>query len=346
MDEEIIANDKKNIERKYVFVVVKDKNNNYVYISLFERVAHNREISAKNIIEDLYLLPGISITNREYNQIREVINDYLLEKKGSAYTISVSVISGEIHIDKCIEEYDSMQKAAEIITTYPIKKVCTKLNEGLLLSDIVDDKTSIEYATQEPSVDFYGLYGKIKKGNKIENRLSISSTIPSLIMKFFATEKISMKGLSKIFVEENKVGFIFRKAIQEIKDFYEYMSPERMSPQLLMEAKEYGFSDEEIAKACKTISKEITAIRYGNDIFPNFRQIDNSRTGNYFNNKQSYFSSYKTSNELEKTKENRVLLSNNMDEIVEKSDIINFLYIESNNDEMKERINQFVYKNY
>ena len=78
MDEEIIANDKKNIERKYVFVVVKDKNNNYVYISLFERVAHNREISAKNIIEDLYLLPGISLTNREYNQIREVINDYLL----------------------------------------------------------------------------------------------------------------------------------------------------------------------------------------------------------------------------------------------------------------------------
>ena len=114
MDEEIIANDKKNIERKYVFVVVKDKNNNYVYISLLERIAHNREISSKNIIEDLYLLPGISLTNREYNQIREVINDYLLDKKGSAYTIYVSVISGEIHIDKCIEEYDSMQKAAEI----------------------------------------------------------------------------------------------------------------------------------------------------------------------------------------------------------------------------------------
>ena len=54
MDEEIIANDKKNIERKYVFVVVKDKNNNYVYISLLERIAHNREISSKNIIEDLY----------------------------------------------------------------------------------------------------------------------------------------------------------------------------------------------------------------------------------------------------------------------------------------------------
>ena len=46
------------------------------------------------------------------------------------------------------------------------------------------------------------------------------------------------------------------------------------------------------------------------------------------------------------SEENRMLLSNNMDEIVEKSDIINFLYIESNTDEMKERINQFVYKNY
>ena len=189
-------------------------------------------------------------------------------------------------------------------------------------------------------------------GWDVHNKKGVAPQYKEVVVEKFSNEKerpdytLTLNGVSKIFVEENKVGFIFRKAIQEIKDFYEYMSPERMSPQLLIEAKEYGFSDEEIAKACKTISKEITAIRYGNDIFPNFRQIDNSRTGNYFNNKQSYFSSYMTSNELEKTKENRVLLSNNIDEIVEKSDIINFLYIESNNDEMKERINQFVYKNY
>ena len=38
MDMENLTNDKKSIERKYIFVVMKDINNNYVDVSIFERI--------------------------------------------------------------------------------------------------------------------------------------------------------------------------------------------------------------------------------------------------------------------------------------------------------------------
>ena len=75
MDMENLTNDKKSIERKYIFVVMKDINNNYVDVSVFERIIHNKEINSRYKINNLYIVPGFTLTNREYNQIRDVIND-------------------------------------------------------------------------------------------------------------------------------------------------------------------------------------------------------------------------------------------------------------------------------
>ena len=343
MDIDTIANDKKSNKRKYVFVLMKDKNNNYVYISCFERVIHNKEINSKHRVNNMHITPAITLTNREYNQMRSVINDFLLDKKGTAYTIFVSVISGEIHIDKCDDNYEVFQKAAEVITTYPINRIRKKLGEGVLLGDIIDEKTSIAYATQEPSIDYFGLLGDIKKGSKEENRIAISSSLSSLIMKFFRKDKVSTREINKLFSEENRLGFIFRKSIQEIKDFYSHISSKKATPELISRAKEYGFQDDEIAKAFQTIPLEITAIRYGNNIFPNFREMDNCRVGNYHNGRNSYFSNYTTSDESTKAKENRFLLSNNLDEIIEKIDIITNLYIETDVAEIREKVNQSIY---
>ena len=343
MDIDSLANDKKSNKRKYVFVLMKDKNNNYVYISCFERVIHNKEINSRHKVNNLHITPAITLTNREYNQIRSVINDFLLDKKGTAYTIFVSVISGEIHIDKCDDSYEVFQKASEVITTYPISKIRKKLSEDVLLGDIFDEKTSIAYATQEPNVDYFGLLGDVKKGSKEENRIAISSSLSSLIMKFFRKDKVSTKDMNKIFSEENRLGIIFKKAIQEIKDFYSYISSEKVTPELIARAKEYGFQDDEIAKAFKTVPLEITAIRYGNNIFPNFREMDNCKSGNYHTGRKSYFSNYTTSDESTKAKENRILLSNNLDEIIENLDIISNLYIETDLTEIREKVNQFIY---
>ena len=344
MDIENLTNDKKSIERKYIFVVMKDINNNYVDVSVFERIIHNKEINSRYKINNLYIVPGFTLTNREYNQIRDVINDYLFDKKGTAYTVYVSVVAGEIHIDKCEDKYGTYQRAIEIITTYPVKRVKTKLESGALLSDILDNKDIIAYATQEPSIDYFGMIGTIKRGSKEENRLSISSSLASLLMKFFRNDKISIREMNKLFSEESKLGFCCRKAIEEIKSFYDYMSPDRLSPELVIQAKDYGFSDDEIAKACKTIPMEITAIRYGNNIFPNFREMDNSRCGNYHNNMKSYFSKYSISNEAGKYKKERVLLSNNLDEIIEKKDVLGALFIEPDTEEFEERLTQSIYR--
>ena len=52
--------------------------------------------------------------------------------------------------------------------------------------------------------------------------------------------------MNKLFAEESKLGFCCRKAIEEIKSFYDYMNPDRLSPELVIQAKDYGFSDDEI----------------------------------------------------------------------------------------------------
>ncbi len=83
-------------------------------------------------------------------------------------------------------------------------------------------------------------------------------------------EKISeLSGIDKWFIsqikeivsEEEKIKSVKDKSLQEIKD-------------LIIEAKEYGFSDEQLSVLLGVDKKEITNFRIKNDILPNYKVVD------------------------------------------------------------------------
>ena len=55
-------------------------------------------------------------------------------------------------------------------------------------------------------------------------------------------------------------------------------------------------------------------------------------------------SKYSISNEAGKYKKERVLLSNNLDEIIEKKDVLGALFIEPDTEEFEERLSQSIYR--
>jgi carbamoyl-phosphate synthase large subunit len=100
----------------------------------------------------------------------------------------------------------------------------------------------------------------------------------------------------------------FINKIKNIVLMEKTLRSKKLTPELLLKAKHYGFTDKSIAKLVKSTEKVIHALRIKNKIIASFKSVDTC-AGEFDAESAYYYSSYDSGNEVNtKTKKKKILI--------------------------------------
>jgi len=151
-------------------------------------------------------------------------------------------------------------------------------------------KEALLKAVRSLELDRYGLaFPKLSEVDKIELERNLIN--PNDQRLWYIAEAFR-RGYSVDEVHElTKIDKWFLYNVEEIVKFEEVLQRENLTPELLREAKELGYSDWEIAKIKRTTEDEVRNLRKSYGIIPSFKGVDTC-AGEFVAYTPYYYSSY------------------------------------------------------
>ena len=284
--------------KEYEMEVMRDKAGNAVIVCSIE----NMDPMGVHTGDSITVAPILTLTDREYQAMRDdsikVLEKIGIETGGSNVQWAVNPKDGRRIIIEMNPRVSRSSALASKATGFPIAKIAALLAVGFTLDEITNDITGKTLACFEPALDyvvvkiprfafekFHGADTTLGTQMKsVGEVMAIGRTFKQAYLKAVRSLEAPLK-----YHHAETYDPWFKRELEEIEAFRKYLaSPENpeppelpeipespaLAPDVLRQAKVFGFSDREIAEAIGSNEITVRNRRIALGIRPAFGEVD------------------------------------------------------------------------
>ena len=284
--------------KEYEMEVMRDKAGNAVIVCSIE----NMDPMGVHTGDSITVAPILTLTDREYQAMRDdsikVLEKIGIETGGSNVQWAVNPKDGRRIIIEMNPRVSRSSALASKATGFPIAKIAALLAVGFTLDEITNDITGKTLACFEPALDyvvvkiprfafekFHGADTTLGTQMKsVGEVMAIGRTFKQAYLKAVRSLEAPLK-----YHHAETYDPWFKRELEEIEAFRKYLaSPENpeppelpeipespaLAPDVLRQAKVFGFSDREIAEAIGSDEMTVRNSRIALGIRPAFGEVD------------------------------------------------------------------------
>jgi len=127
-------------------------------------------------------------------------------------------------------------------------------------------------------------------------------------LRLWAIMAALRRGISaKEITERTKIDLWFTTKLQNIIDMEKQLLSQSLTPELLRQAKRFGFSDEQIATLADRLPEQVRELRHNWDIRPAYKMVDTC-AAEFDADTPYFYSTYEQENEAESSQENKAIV--------------------------------------
>ena len=289
--------------KEYEMEVMRDRAGNAVIVCSIE----NMDPMGVHTGDSITVAPIQTLTDREYQAMRDdsirVLEAIGIATGGSNVQWAVNPKTGRRIIIEMNPRVSRSSALASKATGFPIAKIAALLAVGYTLDELKNDITEVTPACFEPSLDYVvvkvprftfekfpgtdtGLGTQMKS---VGEAMAIGRTFKQAYLKAVRSLEAPLAGH-----DASKFDPWFKTQLDEIEAFRQFLGSasrvSRLSPELLRQAKTFGFSDREIADAIGSDEITVRNNRIALGIRPEFGEVDTC--AGEFSAKTPYYYSY------------------------------------------------------
>ena len=291
--------------KEYEMEVMRDKAGNAVIVCSIE----NCDPMGVHTGDSITVAPIQTLTDREYQSMRDdsiaVLEKIGIATGGSNVQWAVDPKTGRRIIIEMNPRVSRSSALASKATGFPIAKIAALLAVGYTLDELKNDITGKTLACFEPALDYVVV--KIprfafEKFPGSDTRLGTQMKSVGEVMAIGRTFKQAylkaVRSLEAPLRHHDPASFDpwFKRELDEIEAFRGWMSScashGRLAPEMLRQAKVFGFSDKEIAGAVGCDEEKVRAMRIAAGIRPSYGEVDTC-AGEFAAKTPYYYSYYK-----------------------------------------------------
>lgn len=291
--------------KEYEMEVMRDKAGNAVIVCSIE----NCDPMGVHTGDSITVAPIQTLTDREYQSMRDdsiaVLEKIGIATGGSNVQWAVDPKTGRRIIIEMNPRVSRSSALASKATGFPIAKIAALLAVGYTLDELKNDITGKTLACFEPALDYVVV--KIprfafEKFPGSDTRLGTQMKSVGEVMAIGRTFKQAylkaVRSLEAPLRHHDPASFDpwFKRELDEIEAFCGWMSScaahGRLAPEMLRQAKVFGFSDKEIAGAVGCDEEKVRAMRIAAGIRPSYGEVDTC-AGEFAAKTPYYYSYYK-----------------------------------------------------
>ena len=287
--------------KEFEMEVMRDKAGNAVIVCSIE----NMDPMGVHTGDSITVAPIQTLTDREYQAMRDdsirVLEKIGIETGGSNVQWAVDPKTGRRIIIEMNPRVSRSSALASKATGFPIAKIAALLAVGYTLDELKNDITQITPTCFEPALDYVVV--KIprfafEKFPGVDRRLGTQMKSVGEVMAIGRTFKQAylkaVRSLEAPLAGHDAETFDpwFKAQLDEIEAFRKFLAAKRttITPDVLRQAKVFGFSDKEISATTGCDEAEIRSRRIALGIRPEFGEVDTC--AGEFGAKTPYYYSY------------------------------------------------------
>jgi carbamoyl-phosphate synthase large subunit len=289
--------------KEFEMEVMRDKAGNAVIVCSIE----NMDAMGVHTGDSITVAPIQTLTDREYQAMRDdsirVLEAIGIATGGSNVQWAVNPKTGRRIIIEMNPRVSRSSALASKATGFPIAKIAALLAVGYTLDELKNDITEVTPACFEPALDyvvvkvprftfekFHGADTHLGTQMKsVGEAMAIGRTFKQAYLK-------AVRSLEAPLAGHDVASFDpwFKRELDEIEAFRSYLASiaSSLTPDILRQAKVFGFSDKEIAAAIGSDEITVRTKRLELGIHPTFGEVDTC--AGEFEAKTPYYYSYYT----------------------------------------------------
>ena len=272
--------------KEYEMEVMRDKVGNAVIVCSIE----NMDPMGVHTGDSITVAPILTLTDREYQTMRDdsirVLEKIGIETGGSNVQWAVNPKDGRRVIIEMNPRVSRSSALASKATGFPIAKIAALLAVGFTLDEIQNDITGKTLACFEPSLDYVVVkiprfaFEKFPGANAtLGTQMKSVGEVMAIGRTFKQAYLKAVRSLEAPLRYHDALSYDpwFRRELEEIEAFRKYLGEkgkEGIDAALLRQAKVFGSSDREIAKAIGSTEAAVRNQRLALGIRPEFGEVD------------------------------------------------------------------------
>ena len=289
--------------KEFEMEVMRDRAGNAVIVCSIE----NMDPMGVHTGDSITVAPIQTLTDREYQAMRDdsirVLEKIGIATGGSNVQWAVNPTTGRRIIIEMNPRVSRSSALASKATGFPIAKIAALLAVGYTLDELTNDITQVTPACFEPSLDYVVVkvprftFEKFPGADRrlgtqmksVGEAMAIGRTFKQAYLKAVRSLEAPLAGH-----DASTFDPWFRAQLDEIEAFRHFLGTASriscLSPEILRQAKAFGFSDREIAEAIGCDEISVRENRIANGIRPDFGEVDTC--AGEFEAKTPYYYSY------------------------------------------------------
>ena len=286
--------------KEFEMEVMRDKAGNAVIVCSIE----NMDPMGVHTGDSITVAPIQTLTDREYQEMRDdsirVLEKIGIETGGSNVQWAVNPKTGRRIIIEMNPRVSRSSALASKATGFPIAKIAALLAVGYTLDELKNDITQVTPTCFEPALDYVVVkvprftFEKFPGADKrlgtqmksVGEAMAIGRTFKQAYLKAVRSLEAPLAGH-----DASAFDPWFKTQLDEIDAFRKMLAESGAADEcVLRQAKAFGFSDKEIAKAAGLCEDEVRARRLSLGIRPEFGEVDTC--AGEFEAKTPYYYSY------------------------------------------------------
>jgi len=270
--------------KEFEMEVMRDKAGNAVIVCSIE----NMDAMGVHTGDSITVAPIQTLTDREYQEMRDdsirVLEAIGIQTGGSNVQWAVNPRTGRRVIIEMNPRVSRSSALASKATGFPIAKIAALLAVGYTLDELKNDITRATPTCFEPALDYVVVkvprftFEKFPGADRrlgtqmksVGEAMAIGRTFKQAYLKAVRSLEAPLAGH-----DVSSFDPWFRTQLEEIEAFRDYLGEERpLPPDVLRQAKAFGFSDKQIADAIGEDEITVRTRRIEQGIHPEFGEVD------------------------------------------------------------------------
>ena len=269
--------------------------------------------------DSIVVAPSQTLSDKEYQMLRTAalkIIDELQITGGCNVQFALHPTSFEYCVIEVNPRVSRSSALASKATGYPIAKVAAKIALGLTLDEIQNAITKKTYASFEPALDYCVVkfprlpFDKfITAKRTLTTQMKATGEVMSICTNFEGAMMKAIRSLEQHVDRIHEITMVDEWFIEKIHNLVRMEETlkkvrgdeNKLTPELLQQAKHYEFPDDVIARYTQVPREKVTALRYADGITARYKMVDTCAAE--FEAQTPYFYSVYDRNDEDEAKE-------------------------------------------
>jgi carbamoyl-phosphate synthase large subunit len=261
--------------KEYELEVMRDRLDNVVIVCSIE----NLDPMGVHTGDSITVAPAMTLTDVEFQKLRnlsmDIIREVGVDTGGCNIQFAVNPDTGRIIVIEMNPRVSRSSALASKATGFPIAKIATKLAIGYTLDEIQNDITKVTPASFEPTLDYVVVKVPRFAFEKFPDADPRLTTTMKSVGEAMAIGRSFPEASIDAVYEATKIDKWYLNQIVLINERAKIIAqPGELTPELIKIAKEFSFSDAQIALLRGATEEDVRKARHHFGIRPVYKTVD------------------------------------------------------------------------